>query len=234
MRLVAGTPTPTPTPGPTPCVPIPPSPAGVFYLGSYTLSNGEEGTFVLNVTNGTNEAFAGGSPDELPDNPVVVEQGPATVTAQVNTTSGMGTGTISLTSAGTAITGTIVFLTRFPYDATPGQPCTGGTPTPTPAASPTPVASPTPSPTPGQTTVTISGRVTTPTGQGLRNAAVTLTDSLGVARVATTSSFGNYSFTGVNANEVYIVGVRSKRYRFAPQVIFAQNNMTNVDMVGLE
>jgi hypothetical protein len=233
IRVVAGTPTPTPTPGPTPCTPVPASPGGVFYLGNYTLSNGEEGTFVLNVTNGTNEAFAGGSPDEFPDNPVVVEQGPATVTAQVSTTTGFGNGAISFTSSGTNITGTITFFSRFAYDPSPGQTCTGATPTPTPAPSPSPIASPTPTPSPGQT-VTVAGRVTTPSGQGLRNATVTMTDSLGVPRIATTSSFGNYSFSGVAPNQMYILNVRSKRYRFAPQFTFVQGNMSNVDLVGLE
>lgn len=247
LRFVPGTPTPTPTPGPTPCEPTPGSPAGVTYIGSYTLTNGEEGSFILNVTNGTNAADAVGAPEDFPDFPRLVEQGPATVTAQVNTTSGMGTGTIALTSQGTQINGTIIFFTKFPYEATQPTVCTGPTPTPTPASSPTPgptatptpnpsptpTVAPTPTPTPGST-VTIAGRVTTPAGQGLRNATVTLTDSLGIKRTATTSSFGNYSFTGVARNEGYIVSVASKRYRFSPQIILAQGDMANVDLTGLE
>jgi hypothetical protein len=238
IRVVAGTPTPTPTPGPTPCVPTPGTPGGTIYIGTYSLSNGAQGNFILSVTNGTNAADATGAPDTFPEHPVVVEQGPATVTAQVNTTTGMGAGTISFTSNGTGITGQIAFFARFPFEPTPPKTCTGPTPTPTPNATPTPVASPTPiaspTPTPGQTTVTISGRVTTPTGQGLRNAVVSLTDSFGVRRTATTSSFGIFSFAGVKRNETHIVTVSSKRYRFSPQFLFPQGDITNADFTGLE
>ena len=38
--------------------------------------------------------------------------------------------------------------------------------------------------------IVVSGRVVTPSGQGLRNAIVALTDSLGIQSQATTSSFG--------------------------------------------
>lgn len=82
--------------------------------------------------------------------------------------------------------------------------------------------------------VTISGRVTTPTGLGLRNANVVLTDSLGVRRIATTSSFGIYSFADVRTGENLIIGVSSKRYRFAPQSLVVNGNLANVDFVGLE
>src|SRR5438445_11661629 len=42
--------------------------------------------------------------------------------------------------------------------------------------------------------VSVSGKVSTPDGRGLRNAIVTITDSLGVKRTVTTSSFGFYVF----------------------------------------
>jgi len=83
--------------------------------------------------------------------------------------------------------------------------------------------------------VAVSGRVLTPAGLGIRNATVVITDSLGVRRgIATTSSFGNYSFTNVVAGESYIIGVLSKRYRFAPQSLLISTTLTNVDFVGLE
>lgn len=234
-------PTPTPTPSPTPCVPSPGVPGGDIYVGSYSLSNGEEGTFALVVESGTNAANGSASPDEFPENPIVIEQGPATITAQVNTTTGTGTGTISFTSGAGALTGTIEFHLRFPYPPTDPVPCGTPTPTPTPAASPTPVASPTPTPvtTPSPTptpggVATVSGRVTTSTGQGIRNAIVTLTDPLGASRTATTSSFGNYTFNDVPLGQVYIVGVSSKRYRFSPQLIVVFGTMNSVDLSGLE
>ena len=83
-------------------------------------------------------------------------------------------------------------------------------------------------------TFTVSGRVLTPTGQGLRNAVVSLIDSQGVRRTATTSSFGVYSFSDVRSGETYTITVTSKRYRFTPLQMSANDNLTNVDFVGLE
>jgi len=82
--------------------------------------------------------------------------------------------------------------------------------------------------------VQVSGRVTTPTGLGLRNAVVALTDSQGVRRTATTSSFGNYTFENVRSGENYIIGVSSKRYRFAARTMLVNGSLSNVDFIGLE
>ncbi len=82
--------------------------------------------------------------------------------------------------------------------------------------------------------VTVSGRVVTPTGLGLRNAVVAMTDSQGIRRTATTSSFGIYTFENVRAGETYIIGVASKRYRFAARSLQINDNISNVDFVGLE
>ncbi len=91
-----------------------------------------------------------------------------------------------------------------------------------------------PAMSPNATPVTISGRVTTPSGLGLRNATVTMTDPQGVRRTATTSSFGVYSFAGVLTGQNYVFGVSSKRYRFAPLSIDVKSALSNVDFVGLE
>ncbi|MEO7658844.1 MAG: carboxypeptidase-like regulatory domain-containing protein [Pyrinomonadaceae bacterium] len=80
---------------------------------------------------------------------------------------------------------------------------------------------------------TVSGRVTTPTGLGLRNAIVIMTDSLGATMRATTSSFGLYSFQNVPQG-TYFLGIASKRYRFATRSLSIQSDLTNVDFVGLE
>jgi len=82
--------------------------------------------------------------------------------------------------------------------------------------------------------VSVSGRVTTPGGQGLRNAVVSIIDSSGVRRTATTSSFGLYSFDLVVSGQMYILTVSSKRYRFSPQMLQINNSLTNVDFPGLE
>ena len=82
--------------------------------------------------------------------------------------------------------------------------------------------------------VSVSGRVVTPDGRGLRNAIVAITDSLGVRRTATTSSFGLYSFNNVLTGQMYVLGVTSKRYRFAAQTLQINNTLTDVNFVGLE
>lgn len=82
--------------------------------------------------------------------------------------------------------------------------------------------------------VDISGRVLTPDNRGLRNAVVSMVDSAGVVRTATTSSFGYYSFEGVDAGHAYVMGVSSRRYRFAPRVVQVFDTLTDVDFVGLE
>ncbi len=82
--------------------------------------------------------------------------------------------------------------------------------------------------------VSISGRVTTPEGRGLRNATVTLTDSTGVGRNTTTSSLGFYTFEDVRPEGTILLGIISKRYRFTPRSMALSGNITNVDFVGLE
>lgn len=82
--------------------------------------------------------------------------------------------------------------------------------------------------------VEVSGRVLTPDGRGLRNAQVNITDANGVTRTATTSSFGYYRFEGVEASSTYVVGVMSRRYRFAARIVNVADVLTDVDFVGLE
>ncbi len=82
--------------------------------------------------------------------------------------------------------------------------------------------------------VTVSGRVTTPSGLGLRNAIVTMTDPQGFPVRATTSSFGIFSFDNIETGRTYIIGVSSRRYRFAVQMIKINGTITNLEFVGLE
>ncbi len=80
----------------------------------------------------------------------------------------------------------------------------------------------------------ISGRVLTPDGRGVRNAVVTITDQSGIVRTATTGSFGYYRFEDVEASSTLIVSVGSKRYRFAPRIVQVFDTLADVDFVGLE
>jgi hypothetical protein len=81
---------------------------------------------------------------------------------------------------------------------------------------------------------TVGGRVVTSDGRGLRNATVSITDSLGVVQTATTSSFGLFSFSNVLTGGTYTVKISSRLYRFASRTIQVTDNLTVPDFVGLE
>lgn len=81
----------------------------------------------------------------------------------------------------------------------------------------------------------ISGRVTTADGAGIRNARVTITgNSLSEPRVVTTGSFGYYSFQGLTAGETYVVTVNSQRYTFSvpSRVITLVDNVVDADFTA--
>jgi len=79
--------------------------------------------------------------------------------------------------------------------------------------------------------VSVGGRVSTDEGAGISRVSVTLTNSAGVSRSATTNTFGYYSFTNVPAGETYILSVNNKKYLFAdsPRVVNVQNDLADID-----
>jgi uncharacterized delta-60 repeat protein len=90
-------------------------------------------------------------------------------------------------------------------------------------------------PVAAQASVGVSGRVLTINGNGLRNAAVSLTDSQGIVRTVFTSSLGFYSLDNVLAGRSYTIAVSSKRYRFASRSLLQLNaDLANVDFVGMD
>ncbi len=82
--------------------------------------------------------------------------------------------------------------------------------------------------------VTVSGRVLTSDGRGLRNATVSITDSQGVSRTATTSSFGFFSFDNISTDQMYVFRISSRLFRFQPRTVQVNGNLTLADFVGLE
>ncbi|CAN5162204.1 hypothetical protein BH20ACI2_BH20ACI2_04410 [soil metagenome] len=82
--------------------------------------------------------------------------------------------------------------------------------------------------------VEISGQVFTVGLLGLRNAVVSLTDSLGVRRNTPTSSLGFFAFSDVEAGKTYILSVSSRRYRFESRVLQVADNIQNLEIIGLE
>lgn len=83
------------------------------------------------------------------------------------------------------------------------------------------------------TTVTISGKVTSPDNRSLRNTKITLTGPNNFSMTTTTSAFGLYSFDGVPTGQ-YTLRAISKLYRFDPKPLNLTTNLTNVDFVGHE
>ena len=82
--------------------------------------------------------------------------------------------------------------------------------------------------------ITVSGRVLTPSGATIRNAVVAITDSSGVRRTVITSSFGVYTLSNIVPGGTYTITATTKRYRFTPQQLVINNNVANLDFIGLE
>jgi len=81
----------------------------------------------------------------------------------------------------------------------------------------------------------VSGRVLTADGLGIRNAKVVITgDSLIEPITATTGSFGYFTFDGLATGATYVVTVNSQRYTFTTpsQVVSLVDNVVNMDFVA--
>ena len=81
---------------------------------------------------------------------------------------------------------------------------------------------------------TVSGRVTTPGGQGIRGARVTISDPNGVQRSFVTGSFGAFVFEGVTPGRNYVLSVTAKRYRFQSRVVSVMDSLSDINFAGLE
>ena len=82
--------------------------------------------------------------------------------------------------------------------------------------------------------VSISGRVITAEGAGLRNATVTIAGARGEERTVTTGTFGYYRIEGVAAGQTYTVTVASRRFRFTPQRVTPSDNLADLDFTAQE
>ena len=83
--------------------------------------------------------------------------------------------------------------------------------------------------------VSLSGRVTTAGGAGIRNARVVVTgNSLPEPRTVNTGTFGYFTFEGLQAGETYVVTVNSQRFTFAvpSRVVTLVDNLTDFDFAA--
>lgn len=83
--------------------------------------------------------------------------------------------------------------------------------------------------------VSVSGRVLTAAGQGIRNVRVTLTAPDGSVRTAVTGSFGYYRIDDVETGHTYVFQVASRRYAFSQptRAITVNDELTDIDFVAL-
>lgn len=86
--------------------------------------------------------------------------------------------------------------------------------------------------TPTAASVSISGRVMTADGRGIKKAIVVLTKPTGERRSALTGAFGYYRFDDVTVGQTYILEVNSKRFRFSPQVVSVMEDLTSLDFTA--
>jgi Carboxypeptidase regulatory-like domain len=82
--------------------------------------------------------------------------------------------------------------------------------------------------------VSVSGRVLTTNGQGIRNVTIKLTGANGVIRSATTTSFGYFRFEEIEVGQTYILEVTSKKFIFAnpTRILSVQEQITNADFIA--
>lgn len=94
----------------------------------------------------------------------------------------------------------------------------------------------TPSFAPTAASVIVSGQVRTANGSGIRNVIITLTQSDGTIRTATSTTFGYYQFTGIAVGQTVILNVSSRRFTFAQptQVLNLIEEATNIDFLAYE
>ena len=82
--------------------------------------------------------------------------------------------------------------------------------------------------------VSVSGRVTTAAGRGIRNVQITLTDASGNTKTAQTTAFGYYRFEDAPAGETVTISVKVRRFRFEQSTIVRTTNdsISDADFVG--
>lgn len=87
---------------------------------------------------------------------------------------------------------------------------------------------------PTAATVSVSGRVLTAEGRGIRNVILIMNDSSGSLRTTTTTAFGYYSFNNVPAGETYIITARGKRFSFVQptQILNVNEDTEDINFIG--
>ncbi len=80
--------------------------------------------------------------------------------------------------------------------------------------------------------VSVSGRVLTSDGRGIRNARVTITDQIQPARTVFTGPLGNYRFDDLPTGQTYTITVNSRRFSFNPVVVNLTGGLSDFNIVA--
>ena len=87
---------------------------------------------------------------------------------------------------------------------------------------------------PTAASVTVSGRVLSSQGRGIRNVTITLTDSNGNDRTTQSTAFGNYRFDDVAAGETVTLSAKARQFKFNQSTIVrtANESIADADFVS--
>jgi CSLREA domain-containing protein len=77
---------------------------------------------------------------------------------------------------------------------------------------------------PTAASVSVSGRVTTASGRGIRNVQITLIDSNGNQQTARSTTFGYYRFDDVTAGETVTLSIKARQFSFSQSTIVRTTN----------
>jgi hypothetical protein len=80
--------------------------------------------------------------------------------------------------------------------------------------------------------VSVNGRILSPSGSGLQNAVVTLTESNGTVQTTLASSYGYFNFPAVESGQTVVISVQSKRFQFDPQIATLNDDITDLQLIG--
>jgi len=80
--------------------------------------------------------------------------------------------------------------------------------------------------------VTISGRVLTPNGLGIRNATVLLSLENGTRYRVLTNAFGSYTFQDIPSNTNCVINASARRYVFEQRPLALFQDLSDIDFVG--
>lgn len=82
--------------------------------------------------------------------------------------------------------------------------------------------------------VSVSGRVATADGRGIRNVSVSMTDQRGNVHKTLTSSLGFYRFDEIEAGQTVVFSIAAKRYVFASptRIVTVQEELADIDFTA--